>query len=118
MTWDRFWPTACSLWAVLAFVMVAIDVGGPARMAVVLSFLLLCPGMAYVGFLGMGSHFLQLVTGIALSLLLGVVVGQALVYTSWRPVLGLAALCAITFLGAALPRPRPRTPPPSTTVAR
>lgn len=101
MTWSRFWPVACSLSAVLTVAAVLAGPEGPARTVLVFSFVLVCPGMAFVGLLGLGSRLLQLIAGIALSLLIGVGVAQVLTYTAWRPVLGLVALAGITLAGSA-----------------
>jgi hypothetical protein len=101
MTWSRFWPVACSLSAVLTVAAVLAGLEGPARTVLVFSFVLVCPGMAFVGLLGLGSRLLQLIAGIALSLLIGVGVAQVLTYTAWRPVLGLVALAGITLAGSA-----------------
>lgn len=102
MTWSRFWPVTCGVTAVLTVAAVLGGLTGPGLAALVFWFLLACPGMAFVALLGLGSKLLQLVAGVALSLLLGVVVAQVLTYTSWRPVLGLVALAGITLVGAAV----------------
>lgn len=102
MTWSRFWPAACSLSALLTVNAVLVGLEGPVRTVLVFSFLLVCPGMAFVGLLGLGSRLLQLVAGVALSLLLGVAVAQILTYTTWQPFLGLVALAVVTLVGSAV----------------
>ncbi|HEU4514597.1 MAG TPA: hypothetical protein VFR87_15930 [Nocardioidaceae bacterium] len=102
MTWSRSWAVACSLTAVLTVAAVLGGLAGPGRVVLVFCFLLVCPGMAFVGLLGLGSRLLQLIAGVALSLLLGVVVAQILIYTGWRPVLGIVALACVTLVGSAV----------------
>lgn len=102
MTWSRFWPATCSLWAVVTVAAVLAGVEGPARTVLVFAFMLACPGMAVVGLLGLGSRLLQMVMGVALSMLIGVVVAQVLTYTVWEPVVGLVALAGITLLASVV----------------
>ena len=56
MTWSRFWPATCSLWAVVTVAAVLAGVEGPARTVLVFAFMLACPGMAVVGLLTSFSY--------------------------------------------------------------
>lgn len=78
------------------------DVGAPVQPALVFWFVLVCPGMAFVGLIRPPSLLFALTLSIAASCALAVAVAQALLFAgAWSPVTGLIILVALTTVGAA-----------------
>ena len=77
------------------------EVGAPVQPMLVLWFVLVCPGMAFVGLIRPPSPLFALTLSIAVSCALAVVVAQALLFAgAWSPVAGLIILAALTTVGA------------------
>jgi hypothetical protein len=78
------------------------------RMAAVLPFLVLAPGLSLIPLLRPDERLAGLVFGVALSLTLDLLVAQAMALAvGWRPAAGIAALAAICVGGVALQPSRP-----------
>lgn len=91
------WAAACTALGALAIVLVLIDASTVVRGPVVLTFLLLCPGLAIVRLLRISDVAAELSLAVAMSLALtgGVTLIQA--YTgNWHPTVALLALAGIT----------------------
>jgi hypothetical protein len=77
------------------------EVGAPVQPVLVCWFVLVCPGMAFVGLIRPPSLLFALTLSIAVSCALAVVVAQALLFAgAWSPVTGLIILAALTTVGA------------------
>lgn len=97
------WAVLAPLSALLAVTSVVAGFGAPLQPLLVGWFLLVCPGMAFVPLLRVGSPLLELALGAAVSIGLGVVVGQVMVFTDmWSPLGGLLALSVVTVGGAVV----------------
>ncbi|HET8657798.1 MAG TPA: hypothetical protein VFM55_02240 [Micromonosporaceae bacterium] len=80
--------------AVLA--LVVLDAPAWARVAPVLAYLMVVPGLACVRLLGLADGGLSVVLGAGLSLALGILVAQTMIYLDlWSPTLGLSTLVAV-----------------------
>lgn len=78
------------------------------RPFVVLPFLLLCPGLAWVKLLRLESRLAELTLAVALSLVLATAVAAGTLYAgAWSPRLSLAVLLTLTLLAVALDTRRP-----------
>jgi hypothetical protein len=109
MSRDSIWPTALVLWAALVVAVVFADVEGPLRPVLVLSFLLVCPGLALVRLLRITDRVTEITLAVAVSLALNTIVPGVMLYLgAWSPRIGLLILIAImaaaTAYEAALPR--------------
>ena len=77
------------------------EVGTPIQPVLVLWFVLVCPGLAFVGLIRPPSRLFALTLSIAVSCALAVVVAQAMLFAgAWSPVTGLIILAALTTVGA------------------
>ncbi|WP_107767316.1 hypothetical protein [Nocardioides terrigena] len=77
------------------------DMGAPVQPVLVLWFVLVCPGMAFVGLIRPPSLLFALTLSIAVSCALAVMVSQALLFAgAWSPVTGLVVLAGLTVVGA------------------
>jgi hypothetical protein len=86
-----------------AFVLAALDTGGPIRTAVVLGFLLVGPGTMLVVRTGIDDWFMALVLVLPLSLSIDALVAMVFLYAeAWNPTLVLGVIVLGT-LAAALP---------------
>jgi hypothetical protein len=97
------WPVAIvsSVAALAAAQMVS--PGEPVTLALTLLFLLFCPGMAFVGVLGLRDPWVCVTAAVALSIALDVAVASTLVYSgAWSPTVALLVLVAISMFGAGL----------------
>ena len=99
------WRTVVAAFA-LAAVLAALA-GAPAslRAPIVLLFLLLGPGMAYIPLLRLGDPVAELTLGLAVSVALDVAVGSSMLYAGvWSPRDSLFVLAGIALVGVALQR--------------
>ncbi len=98
-----WWPVIIIVSALTAGTLTLLDAVPPARVAIGLWFLLVCPGMAYVRLLQIKEDFFELILAIALSIAINTVVSQALLVTNnWSPRGGLLIVIAISITGATL----------------
>ncbi len=90
----------------LTFALAAMGAAGSAsgvRTLVAFAFLLVCPGLPWVWVLGDVEEWVAVVASIALSVAIGVVLSEAMVYLRlWSPVWGFVILTAIGGFGLAL----------------
>jgi len=88
--------------ALAAVAAVLADVGAPVQPALVLWFVLVCPGMSFVGLIRAPSLSFALTLSISASCALAAVVAQAMLFAGvWDPLIGLIGLAEITVVGAA-----------------
>lgn len=105
------WAVSGALSAVAALVVVLGSVGAPVQAVVVFWFLLVCPGTTVLCLLEPMNALWHLLIGIAVSIALGVVVAQVLLFTgAWSPVAGLLVLAAVTCVAAGLQLTRSQWP--------
>jgi hypothetical protein len=97
----RALPLALAAVALLATVAPA---EGAVRLAAVLPFLILAPGLALIPLVRLGERLAQLVVGIALSLTLDLLVAQVMLAVGWHPAAAVAALAGMCLAGVALQR--------------
>jgi hypothetical protein len=77
--------------------------GEPLTLALTLWFLLICPGMALVGILGVRDPWVRVTAAVALSIAIDVAVAGTLVYSgAWSPGIALLVLSFISLAGAVL----------------
>jgi hypothetical protein len=107
------WPAAIAGWSLLAAALAFADVDSPVRSAIVLVFLLLCPGAAWIRLLPLGDTLAVMTVAVAFSISLDVAVSALLLYAHvWSPtaafliVLGIA-LAGALFQVARAPQPHP-----------
>ncbi len=104
---DRVLHGAILAVTALAVALFALDLGGPVRVAVIVLFVLACPGVAWASALRTGDLADTLGIGIAISVALAAVIGQTMALAGWwSPGTGLALLVAITLGGVAVQRDR------------
>jgi hypothetical protein len=97
--WPAFIVLLCLAMAVVTFA----PAPSPWRPAVAFVFLLICPGMAFVRLLRLSEGPLFWLLAIGLSLALDAIVAMSMVWAqAWSPTGGVAALIAISLVGAAL----------------
>ena len=97
------WAGVVAGFAVAAAAAALAGAPAPVRAPLVLAFLLLGPGMAYVPLLGLGDALAELTLGLAVSLALDLAVAAAMLYTgAWSPRTSLLVLAGIALAGAAL----------------
>ena len=97
------WTLILILSAVVAGLLMLLVNDGPVRVAVVLWFLLVCPGMALVRFFHLDEPLLVWVLAVTLSLVADTFVGGVLLYSGrWAPSGAFAILLAHTIGGALI----------------
>jgi hypothetical membrane protein len=97
------WAATITLSAFLAGALVFNDAETFLRPVAVLWFLLVCPGMAFVGLLRLTDWITELWMGVAVSVALNTAVAMAMIYFRlWNTKGGVAALVIITLLGVFL----------------
>ena len=97
------WAIVVAAFAVAAATAAAAGAPASLRAPVVLAFLLLGPGMAYVPLLGLGDLLAELTLGLATSLALDLAVAAAMLYAgAWSPRTSLLVLVGVALAGAAL----------------
>ena len=95
--------------AVLAGALEVAGLHSPLRLAVILWFVLVCPGMAFVRLLDLDDAAAEIALAVALSIALAMAVGGAALYSGlWAPGATLAILIAITIAAAVAPVARAR----------
>jgi hypothetical protein len=104
--WSRslwLWPAIIVLLCLAMAVVTFAPAPSPWRPAVAFVFLLICPGMAFVRLLHLSEGPLFWLLAIGLSLALDAIVAMSMVWAqAWSPTGGVAALIAISLVGAAL----------------
>ena len=86
-------PIGLLILGALACLFALINDGGAVRVAITIAFLLVGPGWAIVGFMRRASDALTWLLAIALSTAIGILVGQAMLETSfWHPAVALVVV--------------------------
>lgn len=97
------WPIAIVVLALAADLAVVANVHAAVRAIVVLAFLIVGPGLAFVRLLGIARSYVELTLAIALSLTLDTVVAETLIMARvWSVSAAMATLVFLTVLGAVL----------------
>ena len=95
------WPIIIVVSAIGAGVAMFLNIGTPIRTVISFWFLLICPGMAYVQLLDIKELLTELVLAIALSIALNTIIAEVLVLANiWSPFRGLLVLIAICVAGS------------------
>ena len=75
----------------------------PVRAVIAFWFLLVCPGMAFVGLLNIKELWIRLMLAIALSIAMTAVVAEAMLFfNTWSPLLGVFILVYLSLGGVIL----------------
>ena len=97
------WTIVSNAWAAAAALVVVLDADPLYRAPVLLTFVLVCPGLAIVRLLDIPDMLAQLSLAVGLSLALAVLVPAILLYAgAWSPLGALIILIAITELAGIL----------------
>ena len=110
------WPLVITTASIVTLLAFAANTGSPVRVAVTFVFFLICPGAAFVRLLRLDDLLTDLTLSVALSIVLGTLVAEALVYLqAWSTERGLLALIGLCLTGVALQviqafRRRPQAP--------
>lgn len=97
------WPVVCTALGLLAVVLVLVGAGPVLRVPVVLTFLLVCPGLAITRFLRISDTATQWSVAVALSISLDGIVTLVQAYTgTWSPTGAMIVLTAITLAAVAV----------------
>jgi hypothetical protein len=97
------WPSAIVITVAALAVATVASPGEPVTVALTLWFLLICPGMALVGTLGLRDPWVRVTAAVALSIAIDVAVAGTLVYSgAWSASIALLVLGAISLAGAVL----------------
>jgi hypothetical protein len=100
---SMIWPAAILASGVLTLLMAELDVTFSIRAPLVIWFLTVCPGMAWIRRLHVKDVKLRWTLAITASLLLALVLGMAMLYSnSWSPTWALVVLVAIAGLGVLI----------------
>lgn len=95
------WTIVIVLSAAAAGVVMLVPLAAPARLAAVLWFLVVCPGMMLVRFIRLREPLFEWVLAIALSLAVDAIIGGVALYVGrWSPSLVFAILLSLTVGGA------------------
>ena len=97
------WPGLVTASALAAAAVALAGAPEPVRAPLVLAFLLLGPGMAFVPLLGLGDPVAELTVGLGVSVALDLCIAMGMLYAgAWSPLATLVVLVAIALAGAAL----------------
>lgn len=107
------WPIVIIASAIAANMLVFYASQSAVRPILVLWFLLICPGMAFVRLLRISSPAIEITLAIALSLALGTVMAGALIYAGvWSTSVTLAILGGLSVFGSLVQLVFPRSDEP------
>ena len=105
------WAAVVAVAAVAAPALALAGAPAAVRLPVVLVFLLLGPGMAFVPLLGLGDPVAELTVAVGISLAVDVAVALAMLYAgAWSPPATLVVVAALALCGAALQRVKEARP--------
>ncbi len=95
------WPTVIVLSGLIAGLLTFMSASAPARMATVLWFLLVCPGMTLIRFFDLREPLVEWTLAVVLSLVIDTLVaGLLLAAGRWSPLGAFAILLGLTIAGA------------------
>jgi hypothetical protein len=90
------------------------DLESPVRTVIVLAFLLVCPGAAWVRLLPLGDTLAVLTVSVAVSIALDTTVAGILLYSHvWSPTAAFVILVGLSLAGALVQVARPVRPQPT-----
>jgi len=99
------WPALVAGSALAAAAVALAGAPEAVRVPLVIAFLLLGPGMAFVPLLGLGDPVAELTVALGVSVALDLCVAMAMLYAgAWSPPATLVVLAAIALAGAAFQR--------------
>ncbi len=97
------WPVILTISAAAVEALALVDVGMPIRPIIMMWFLIICPGMAFVHLLQIQDPLSEIVLAVALSLVLDLLIAAAVLYAGlWSPDLILNILKVLTLSGVLL----------------
>jgi hypothetical protein len=97
------WLGLTGVWGGAAVLLMAVQASAAYRAPVILTFVLVCPGLALVRLLGIPAAAARLSLAIAVSLALAVLVPASLLYAgAWSPPAALAILAGLAITFAAV----------------
>src|SRR6266481_3795517 len=100
MNSTSLWPLIILLFAIAAGIFTFVDTDAQLRPAIVLGFLLICPGMMLVRFIRLREPILEWVLSVALSLAVDTAVAGILLYVGrWSPTGAFVILLGLTVVG-------------------
>jgi hypothetical protein len=103
MTRTIVWPVLIVVSAVVTAATMLMNIDSPFRVLFGFVFFLIGPGMAWVRLLRLNDALMELTLGVALSIALGVIVGEIMIYFRiWSPQWGLLALICLAMVGINL----------------
>jgi hypothetical protein len=98
-----WYPLIIILLAIATCVVVLGDFSSPIRPFLVFSFLLVCPGLAFIHLLRFGNLLVEWTLAVALSIGIDTLVAEAMLYSGlWSSGRSLGAITIITLAGASL----------------
>lgn len=101
-----WWPIFLLVWTIATAITLIDGVDSPVGSAIVLGFLLFCPGMMIVRWLHLRNMLAELVLALAMSLGLCTVTGGVMIYLAWwKPDTGAVFLIVVTLVGTLWPVP-------------
>ena len=98
-----FRPLALTIWGIIAAVITFSNEISPTRIFITLSFLLVCPGLAFTWRLMIKNPLFELVLATGLSIAIDTVVAAIMIYAhSWSLEWSLVIIVCLTIIGAIL----------------
>jgi hypothetical protein len=103
-TIQRIWTVVIIVWGGLVFVFDYFQAFSGVASAVIIGFILVCPGMAFVRLLGLNSPWIEWTLAVAVSLGIDVLVAAILHAAGvWSGDLGLIVIWVLSLIGSLLP---------------
>ncbi len=97
------WPVLILFLALLTGIFTFWDIDSRIRPVIAFSFMIVCPGMAFVKMLGIDDKLYEWTLAIALSLALDTIIAGAIIYSGvWLPKLALGVLIFLCLVGLFL----------------
>jgi hypothetical protein len=94
------WPIVITLSLIAAISAIVADLPQPLRAAIVLWFIFVCPGMAFVRLLRLKEAWVEWVLAVALSMAIDLLVAAFILYVGlWSPVWILVVIAILTLAG-------------------
>lgn len=99
----RLWSVAILTWGLAATVAAVWGLPPPVRQVLVLGFLAICPGMAYMRVIRLDGVLTTWTLAFAVSIAIDSMVAAVMLYGGfWSPIAGLVAVVSLTAVGASL----------------
>ena len=98
-----WWPVIIMASGIAVVLAMITPIPSPVRTVIAFWFLLVCPGMAFVGLLDIQEPWIRLTLAIALSIAMTAVVAEAMLFfNTWSPLLGVFILVYLSQGGVIL----------------